>query len=609
MPWPSRASLRCPRLGIGIKLGVLLAAFAILAAGLTGYYSYTRSRTLLVNAAERELLTATQVLGRRLVEALADATNDMRLLAQLPATQRIVQQTKRTPEASRDSLADTFAALLRVHPEYCQVRLIGAAQYGREVVRVDRDDSQLVRVSGELLQEKGFYPYVFRTLELAGGQAYLSPIVINHEQGAHSGLNKPSLQVASPVLGSDGQAWGVVVINIDVNGLFDQLRADLPDSFWLYLSNERGDFLVHPQADLAFGFDRGRRVLVQDTYPAVQALLDQQAKSVVTHAAQAVGPVPADAVAAFQRLPFGDPGEGHFLVLGLSQPLGMILQNVEQLGTTTWQIVLGFSLLAILLAIRVSRAVLRPMDMMVAAVQRFSREHVMGELPLARRDEIGELARNVHDMQTQIGAHLEELYESRRQLDHLARHDSLTGLPNRRFFAERLEHAIAAARRQGASLAVLFVDLDRFKEINDTLGHGVGDEVLRETARLLRDAVREVDTVARLGGDEFVILFDGVEDPHHVAVVAEKLLQHFQVPLHVAGQELIVHASMGISLYPEDGQDASALLHSADIAMYRAKQEGRNTCLFHRGAPSPGRDQGAPAGDEQAAPSAMEEAP
>lgn len=578
MPWPA---LRLPRIGIGLKLGLLLASFAILAAGLTGYYSYSQSRALLVSAAERELMTATQVLGRRLVVSLARVADDVRLLTQEPATRRIVSGGRGETGAAQDSLAETFAAMLRVHPEYFQVRLIGAAQHGREVVRVDRDDARLVRVTGELLQEKGYYPYVFRTLELPGGQVYLSPIVINHEQGAHSGLNKPSLQVASPVLGRDGKVWGLVLINIDVNGLFELLKTDLPDDFWLYLTNERGDFLIHPQADLAFGFDRGRRVLVQDTYPAVQALLDHRAKSVVTRAEQTVGPVPTDAVAAFVRLSVGDPAEGRFLLLGLSQPLGNILHDVQQLGRTTWQLVLGFSLLALLMAGPVSRAVIRPVNMLVAAAQRFSREHVMGELPVARRDEFGLLARSFQEMQTQIGAHLDELYASRSQLDHLARHDPLTGLPNRRLFAERLEHAVAAARRKNEALAVLFIDLDRFKEINDTLGHAVGDLVLKETAQLLRSAVREVDTVARLGGDEFVILFDVVDDPRHVAGVAEKLLQRFQSPLHVAGRDLTVHASMGISLYPEDGNDANALIHSADIAMYRAKHQGRNTFRFH----------------------------
>ncbi|WP_334157738.1 GGDEF domain-containing protein [Oryzomicrobium sp.] len=567
------------RLGIGAKLGLLLAAFAILATGLTGYYSYSQSRNLLVNAAERELLTATQVLGRRLVVALAGVADDVRLLAQAPATRRVVQGDRNG--GARDDLAETFSALLRVHPEYFQVRLIGAAHHGREVVRVDRDDGRLVRLDGPLLQEKGYYPYVFHTLELTPGQVYLSPIVINHEQGAHAGLNKPSLQVATPVAGADGQVWGVAVVNIDVNGLFDLLKADLPEDFWLYLTNERGDFLMHPEADLTFGFDRGRRVLVQDTYPAVQDLLDHKAKTVVTRGEQSVGPVPADAVAAFMRLPIGVPSEGRFVILGLSQPIQTVLAESRLLGQTTWQLVLAFSLLAVAVAALVSRAVLRPLNMLVAAAQRFSREHVMGELPLARRDEFGTLARSFGEMQTQIGAHLAELYESRSRLDHLARHDPLTGLPNRRFFTDRLEHAVATARRKGGTLAVLFIDLDCFKEINDSLGHGVGDEVLRETARLLCASVRETDTVARLGGDEFVILFDTVADPRDVALVAEKLLQRFQLPLQVADRSLVVQASMGISRYPEDGADAASLLHSADIAMYRAKHQGRNNYRFH----------------------------
>jgi diguanylate cyclase (GGDEF)-like protein len=214
------------------------------------------------------------------------------------------------------------------------------------------------------------------------------------------------------------------------------------------------------------------------------------------------------------------------------------------------------------------------LNAIVSAINRFSKDRVISTLPLARNDELGLLSRSFHDMQREIIGHLSELNESRKVLDHLARHDTLTGLPNRRMFFDRLEHAIANSRRSGKQLAVLYIDLDQFKEINDTLGHGVGDAVLASVASLMKSAVREVDTVARLGGDEFVILLDTIDDPQHVTGIIRKLHDLFQRPIRIEGHELQVQASIGAGIFPRDGKDADELMQNADRAMYSSKRDG-----------------------------------
>jgi diguanylate cyclase (GGDEF)-like protein/PAS domain S-box-containing protein len=165
-------------------------------------------------------------------------------------------------------------------------------------------------------------------------------------------------------------------------------------------------------------------------------------------------------------------------------------------------------------------------------------------------------------------------------LDFQAHHDPLTGLPNRLLLEDRLESALQRARREGHSLAVLFIDLDRFKNINDTLGHHVGDIVLCETASRFSAAVRESDTVARLGGDEFIIVIEHVVDPAAASRVADKILEGLRRPIMISGQEFFIGASLGISLFPQDGSDPADLLKHADAAMYRAKERGRNTFEF-----------------------------
>jgi diguanylate cyclase (GGDEF)-like protein len=162
------------------------------------------------------------------------------------------------------------------------------------------------------------------------------------------------------------------------------------------------------------------------------------------------------------------------------------------------------------------------------------------------------------------------------QLAHQAHHDALTGLPNRLLFQERLRQAIVHARRSETMVALLYIDLDRFKLINDTLGHASGDTLLQQVARRLRLSLREVDTLARISGDEFTVIATGLKNPQHAGLVAETALKALRDPFKSEDQELFVSASVGISIYPRDAVDAETLQRNADNAMYRAKSRGKN---------------------------------
>lgn len=566
--------------GIAFKLGCLLALFGILVTGLTGYYSYSSSRSMLLKAAERDLLTAAQVLGRNLSSSLENIARDTRLLAGAPQALQLAYSTNQgLREDVEGELAQLFRVMLRAHPEYVQIRLISAAGHGLEQVRVDRDGEQLIAVRDANLQEKGHYPYVFDALRLQPGEVRLSPIVINHEQGAHSGEGKPTLHVSTPVADRDDQVFALIVINIDLDRLFSQLQSDLPEQYKVYLSNRWGDLLIHPDKRRTFGFDQGRRLFLQEEFPdASQLMTSEKLGSLVT---RSVEQAQQDRqVAAFVRVRTNVQSKERFAILGLAQPQSHVLAEASRLGLRIAQVVLLFSLLALTIAFIASRALTRPLKSMTQAVQQFSRERRISDLP-QRQDELGLLAQSFREMQEEILSHLQELTESRSALEHLARHDPLTGLPNRRVFFERLEHALANSRRSGKQLAVLFVDLDHFKQLNDSLGHSLGDHVLQAVAHLLRSATRESDTVARLGGDEFVILFEAVEDPQQIVAILDKLHDRFQLSMLIDGHEVKVQASMGVSLFPRDGDDIEALVQQADNAMYAAKNAGRNTYAFN----------------------------
>lgn len=173
-----------------------------------------------------------------------------------------------------------------------------------------------------------------------------------------------------------------------------------------------------------------------------------------------------------------------------------------------------------------------------------------------------------------------ERKQAEAKIAHLAHHDFLTGLPNRAHFSEILTHAIALSGRNHGKLAVMFIDLDGFKKINDTLGHEAGDLLLRGVAQRLQESVRQSDVVARIGGDEFILLLENIGDAENAAAVAQKIIAHLATPFDLNGTPGRVGASIGIALYPQHGESAEALLRRADEAMYQSKQSGKNTYRF-----------------------------
>lgn len=180
----------------------------------------------------------------------------------------------------------------------------------------------------------------------------------------------------------------------------------------------------------------------------------------------------------------------------------------------------------------------------------------------------------------QLQKEIFERVQAEQRIWHVAHHDALTGLPNRTLLHDRLEQALAQALRDNHRVGVMFLDLDRFKSINDTLGHTVGDELLKQVAGRIEAAVRAVDTVSRLGGDEFIVILRELAGPEDAVLVADKIIQALATPVNAAGHDLRVTPSIGISMFPDDGLEALQLMKNADTAMYHAKARGRNNCQF-----------------------------
>ncbi len=205
-------------------------------------------------------------------------------------------------------------------------------------------------------------------------------------------------------------------------------------------------------------------------------------------------------------------------------------------------------------------------------------EKQLTELPTVPQDlaELGARMAELAEVNEALKRELAKRRQAEAELARYAHYDSLTNLPNRRLFHSHLGQALELAHRNHRKLAVLFIDLDHFKSINDTWGHTVGDRLLQGVAKWLKSCLRASDVVARLGGDEFIILLPEITQAEDAITVAKKLIGTLKKPFRIEGRELFTSASIGISLYPDDGDTPETLMKNADTAMYCVKQEGRN---------------------------------
>lgn len=245
-----------------------------------------------------------------------------------------------------------------------------------------------------------------------------------------------------------------------------------------------------------------------------------------------------------------------------------------------WLLLLVAASTLVLMRYVIRRSLQRPLSSLMGQIKKIENQDYSNSEPVDTGDELQAISQNVNRLAFAVQERESLLQQSRNEQEYLSRHDALTDLPNRRFFAQRLEQSLDAARRNRSQLAILFLDLDQFKVINDTLGHDIGDELLVQVSKrlLLRDTSNQL--LARIGGDEFNILVEGVGDISELRVAVEQLLASFQSPFNCGGLELSISASIGVALYPKDGEDSVTLIKHADLAMYKSKDKGRNNYSF-----------------------------
>jgi len=394
----------------------------------------------------------------------------------------------------------------------------------------------------------------------------------------------PIIYVSIPVVAEQGPSSQTVVAEIDLRDIWRRVdEIHVGQTGRAFVVSQEGTIIAHPD----------RTYVGQPLAPELRPVLaGYEGRTEYTD------PIGGARLLASYSPVGGQSGWG----IVVEQERAEAFAPVNRIAAITLGVLLVAIGMATVVTILVARSITRPIQHLVEVTRTIAQTgNLRQNVAVEGHDEVGQLAATFNQMADRLHASLTELErrvdertveltETNEQLQqeiterkraeetikHLAYHDALTGLPNRRLFNDRLNLALAHTQRSQQKLAVMLFDLDHFKEVNDTLGHGVGDQLLQVVSERLTNLLRKGDTVARMGGDEFMLLLPEIAQMEDVAKVAQKILEALREPFGFDGYELHITTSIGIALYPDDGEDGDTLMKNADIAMYRAKDQGRD---------------------------------
>ncbi len=456
-----------------------------------------------------------------------------------------------------------FASYQQAYPEYFEIRILLPDGYEDTRAVIERiPNITEMEADSELfwhLQDSDQPQHDMYTLNPDTGKPVL-----------YAGMKLVLRDESFEALSTPAALRGYLVITVSLDYLQHQLdQQRIGNNGYLFVADHVGRAFMMPDGSSAVAFDQHRDVLVQALAIQDQALKTRLHDEVV----YLQGRVIHHDLNLYAVLPEKD-------LLAASRELGIMVASITLLA-----IIFASALIIYV----INRILVHPIQRLGKMAHDVGRSRFDAQSGIDSDDELGDLARSFEEMSR-------NLEQSQQQVAYLAYRDSLTGMPNRRMFQEYLKRALGHAHRNHTQLALLFLDLDNFKQVNDTMGHQAGDLLLQEMSERLADCLRNEDevslhkagdpdeaphdTLARLGGDEFLILLCDIRSPSDAANVSRRIMKRLAIPFKINGSEFFISSSIGISVYPSDGDDVDTLIKNADIAMYHAKDRGRSNYQY-----------------------------
>ena len=513
----------------------LLIPAGVVIIGLLMIYYRSETQTHLVQLKEQEEFSIN--LQSKIVDNVFDSmTGDLFFLSRQNELQEYL--IKGDP-ASVDKMASEYLHFSAYKRIYDQIRFLDAR--GMEIVRIDYNLGRPGRIATDKLQSKEKRYYFQEAFQLEQGELFISPFDLNIEHDQIEQPLKPMIRLATPIVDASSRKRGIVVLNYLGSDLLKKLQAEEKVSPGRnMLLNADGYWLLSPDASQEWGFmfkDATRSF--SSRYPDVWGQVRHQERGQI---------LTADGLFTYKAV---YPLKGRSCIRCAAA--AVIGKNQEKINARAyhWYLV------------------------------SFASQEVLEQFSLNLLRQLFSFGAGIL-LVSAIGSWVTAFAIIKRriaqdQLKTMALYDALTDLPNRRLFYDRIQSVINQSRRYKRRFGLLFIDLDGFKKINDTLGHEAGDALLCEVAKRLRQCVRASDVVARLGGDEFVVIVDSLTADNGAQVVAQEIIDSLSGPMVLPQGEARIGASVGISLFPLNSEDGEELLRQADRAMYHSKYKGKNT--------------------------------
>lgn len=444
---------------------------------------------------------------------------------------------KLLPLSAYKTLQGDFSLFAEMKAIYDQIRFLNID--GMEIIRVNYNNGEIHSVPLTSLQNKGNRYYFKKSYRIAQGMIYVSPLDLNKEHGEIEIPYKPMIRFGTPVFNAEQEKIGIVLLNFLAENLlinFSNAVTNIRDH--VTIVNSDGYWLKHPQAEMEWGCMLDHKRNIKDAYPEPwkRILIEEQGQ--------------------FNT----DQGLFTFTTIHIAEELRLIKKRTRQNAPPSiekehlWKIVSHIPMDAIAAENKTVLVSLTKIGTPIFIFLMFL--SYLLSLTKIKNKKVEEL------------------------LKRQATIDPLTGLPNRQLFMDRLKQAILSSKRTNVLFALLFIDLDHFKAVNDTLGHAAGDKLLHEVSIRIQKIIRGSDTIARIGGDEFTVILNHIENETDAIRIAQLLIKSVSEPFVFEEKEAKIGASIGIAMFPRDGIKPAPLMEKADNAMYQAKQEGRNRYCF-----------------------------
>lgn len=529
---------------------------------------YFISNTFFLKTATKNLRNETHLIGNNIENALIKVNNDINILLKTPPIQGIIRSMNQhglDPENSsnlqlwKQRLNTIFTSMLEANKNYTQIRYLTATDPGQEIVRVNQTNQGIFPVPEASLQSKAHRDYYKQAITLSQGSVLFSKVNYNQEHGKVEQPLVPTLRVITPVYSTTQKIFGLLIINVNISRYLRDI---------LLRSSDNYDVIVFDQFDDFFIFNHGSKTI--RFYESNQQIKDGIfGNKNIKSASQIIPYLKSDThrISVFQPI-FSNLNKDHkvFTII-ISVPKSILRKEDNGLIRDILFWVIALCLFAALIIFLFTHKNLKPLAEMAESIRATNHPNKADlELPTYLNNEVGLLARAFE--------------EKTKLLSKLALFDSLTGLPNRKNFIDHLDEAIHHAKRSELPLNVIYMDINGFKEINDTYGHDYGDELLIQFAHALRKTTRDNDFCARLSGDEFAVIIQDISTEEQL----EKILKRYENDLNTTyalkGITLNVVVSGGVAAYPINASKPEDLLKHADLAMYQSKREGKG--LFHK---------------------------